>query len=267
MRTDDGYIIQKCLDGDSTAFGLLVDKYKKSIYALAYSRIHNLHDAQDITQEVFAKAYKDLRKLKRWDSFMGWLYRITVNLCNNWQRSESRRPDREFTEDQDPIILDNPSVNTYKQDNVYESIQEALDSLPEMYHEVLALHYLEDMSIKDMSRFLGISPRTIDRRLNEARIKLKEEMIAMMSIEYKQHGLPANFTFQIVEIVKRIKIHPISKIGGLPLGIIIGYGNDNSISRVWRRNDLSFLFKPGVLDRKIEQRRKATYFVTKDSED
>jgi len=224
MRTDDGYIIQKCLDGDSTAFGLLVDKYKKSIYALAYSRIHNFHDAQDVTQEVFTKAYKDLHTLKRWDSFMGWLYRVTINLCKNWQRSESRRPDREFTEDQDPIILDKPSVSIYKQNKIYESIQEALNSLPEMYHEVLALHYLEDMSIKDMSKFLGISPRTIDRRLNEARIKLKEEMIAMMSIEYKQHGLPANFTFQIVEIVKRIKINPISKIGGLPWGLSLATG-------------------------------------------
>jgi RNA polymerase sigma factor (sigma-70 family) len=224
MRTDDGYIIQKCLDGDSTAFGLLVDKYSKSIYALAYSRIHNHHDAQDVTQEVFVKAYKDLRKLKRWDSFMGWLYRITVNLCKNWQRSESRRPDHEFAEDQDPIVLDNPSVITYEQDKVYGSIREALDSLPEMYHEVLALYYLEDMSIIDMSRFLGISSRTIDRRLNEARIRLKEEMIAMMSIEYKQHGLPANFTFQIVETVKRIKIHPISKISGLPWGLSLATG-------------------------------------------
>ena len=52
MRTEDGYIIQKCLDGDATAFGFLVDKYKRSIYASAYSQVHSHHDAQDITQEV-----------------------------------------------------------------------------------------------------------------------------------------------------------------------------------------------------------------------
>ena len=66
MRTEDGYIIRKCLDGDSAAFGILVDKYKGAIYALAYSRLRNFHDAEDVTQEVFVKAYQKLRILRRW---------------------------------------------------------------------------------------------------------------------------------------------------------------------------------------------------------
>ena len=58
MRTEDGYIIDKCLNGESAAFGLLVDKYRESIYALAYFKLRNFHDAEDITQEVFLKAYQ-----------------------------------------------------------------------------------------------------------------------------------------------------------------------------------------------------------------
>ena len=69
MRTADGYIISKCLNGDSAAFGLLVDKYKGSVYALAYSKLRNFHDAEDVTQEVFIKAYRKLRTLKQYDSF------------------------------------------------------------------------------------------------------------------------------------------------------------------------------------------------------
>ena len=72
MRTEDGYIIQKCLNGDVAAFGLLVDKYKGSVYALAYTKLGNFHDAQDITQEVFLKAYQKLRTLKQWDKFLSW---------------------------------------------------------------------------------------------------------------------------------------------------------------------------------------------------
>jgi len=100
MRTEDGYLIQQCLNGDSTAFGFIVDKYRKSVYASAFSRVNNFHDAQDVTQEVFIKAYRNLRTLKRWDSFAGWLYRITINMCKDWSKSKSRRSDYEFIEDQ-----------------------------------------------------------------------------------------------------------------------------------------------------------------------
>ena len=56
MRTEDGYIIGRCLNDEKAAFGFLVDKYREAVYALAYSKIHNFHDAEDITQEVFVKA-------------------------------------------------------------------------------------------------------------------------------------------------------------------------------------------------------------------
>ena len=74
MRTEDGYVVQKCLNGDSAAFGLLVDKYRESIYGLAYSKLGDFHDAEDVTQEVFIRAYQKLRTLKRYDSFLAWLY-------------------------------------------------------------------------------------------------------------------------------------------------------------------------------------------------
>jgi RNA polymerase sigma factor (sigma-70 family) len=80
VRTEDGYIIYRCLNGDSTAFGFLVDKFKEGVYAFAYERLHNFHDAEDVAQEVFLKAYRSLRTLRRWDSFASWLYRIILNL-------------------------------------------------------------------------------------------------------------------------------------------------------------------------------------------
>jgi DNA-directed RNA polymerase specialized sigma24 family protein len=68
MRSSDGYIINKCLNGEPEAFGLLVDKYRMSVYALAYTKLKNFHDAEDIAQEVFIKAYRNLHTLKRYDS-------------------------------------------------------------------------------------------------------------------------------------------------------------------------------------------------------
>ena len=228
MRTEDGYIIRKCLDGDSAAFGILVDKYKGAIYALAYSRLHNFHDAEDVTQEVFVKAYQKLRILRRWDNFHAWLYAITSNLCKDWIRSRSRRPDRGFIEDEDPGILEIRSLDSYREKRtrqaLNESLHEALDSLPEIHRQVLMLFYLGGMSGKEMAAFLGVSPNTIRQRLYRARAQLKEEMLAMMEGTFKAQRLQASFTIRIVEILKRTRIHAMPRTTGLPWGLSLATG-------------------------------------------
>ncbi len=85
-------------------------------------------------------------------------------------------------------------------------LYEALESLPEMYREVLTLYYLGGMSGKEIARFLGTSPATVRQRLGRARSKLKKEMLAKMSTTFEGQKLKATFTFRIVEAVKRIKI-------------------------------------------------------------
>jgi RNA polymerase sigma factor (sigma-70 family) len=224
MRTEDGSIIQHCLDGDSAMFGFLVDKYKRSVYALAYSKVNNFHDAQDITQEVFIKAFRNLHTLKSWDNFMGWLSRITLNTCKSWIRSASRRPDSEFAEDQKQSSLSYSYMNSYHEDNLFESIKEALDSLPEVYSQVLTLQYFGGMSVNEIAGFLSVSPSTIDRRISEAKTRLKEEMLTMINTVSERYELPSAFTFHIVEIVKNIRIQPISPTKALPWGLSLTAG-------------------------------------------
>ena len=118
MRTEYGYIINKCLNGEKEAFGFLVDKYKSSVYAFAYSKLWNFHDAEDITQEVFIKAFRKLHTLKRWDSFLAWLYSITSNLCKNFIRSKFNRPDHEFIAEQEPGTLSQLLTNSYREEQV-----------------------------------------------------------------------------------------------------------------------------------------------------
>ncbi len=194
---------------DPSSFGVLVDKYKAGIYAFVYDKLRDFHDAQDVTQEVFEKAYISLRSLRHWESFAFWLHRIARNLCINWIRDQSRRPDREFISDQDPKTLATRSLGSYRENQLDESLQEALDSLPDSYREVLLLHYFGGMTIKDMARSLGASPTAIGARLSRGRAKLKEEMIAMMDTAFEGHKLQSGFTFRIVEMVRRIRIAPV----------------------------------------------------------
>jgi RNA polymerase sigma factor (sigma-70 family) len=228
VKTEDGHIVYKCLNGEPEAFGFLVDKYKGAIYAFAYAKLRNFHDAEDVTQEVFIKAYQKLRALRRWDNVLAWLYSITSNMCKNWIRSRASRPDREFVEDQSSGALARPSVNSYLEgvtrESLLESLQEALDLLPEIYSQVLTLYYLAGMSNKEIARFLGTSPDTVRQRLTRARAQLKEEMLASIDTTFEEQKLRVDFTFRIVEAVKWMKIHPTPRTSGLPWGLSLATG-------------------------------------------
>ncbi len=221
MRTEDGHIIQKCLDGDTAAFGLLVDKYKGSVYALAYAKLGNFHDAQDITQEVFLKAFRKLRTLKRWDRFLSWLYAITSNLCKDFLRSKASRPDGEYVADQEVERLDHISIDSHHEDQIHQTLREGLSELPEIHRQVLSLHYLGGLSCKEISQFLGVSPHAIAMRLNRARAKLRKEMLTMMHTSFDGQKLHSGFTLNIVEMIRRTHIQPNPQAPVIPIGIAV----------------------------------------------
>ncbi|MFC1717758.1 RNA polymerase sigma factor [Candidatus Poribacteria bacterium] len=219
MRSEDGNIICECLNGETEAFGMLVDKYKEGIYAFVYGKLRDFQSAQDVTQEVFLQAYRDLRSLRRWESFVFWLYRIASTRCKMWARSQSRRVDQDFIEDQAAKAIDIPSLDSYRKDQMSKSLREAVDSLPEIYREVLMLYYFGGMSIKDIARAVGVSPTAIGKRLSRARSQLKEEMVTMTDTVFEGQRLPAGFTFRIVEAAKHIKINPMPRTAGVPWGL------------------------------------------------
>jgi RNA polymerase sigma factor (sigma-70 family) len=224
MLTEDGHIIHKCINGEPEAFGFIVDKYKESIYAFAYTKLGNFHDAEDVTQEVLIKAFRKLNTLKSYDSLPAWLYAITSNLCKDFLRSKSKRPDQDFIEDNDPNILDRDSANTYREDLIIELLHDALDTLPEIYRQVLVLHYLGNMNSSEIADFTGIAQSSVRTRLTRARELLKKEMLEMMASTYDEKRLRAGFTFNIVEMVKKIRINPIPTAKGLPYGLSLATG-------------------------------------------
>ena len=221
MRTDDGHLIRKCLDGDASAFGYLVDKYKSGVYAHAYAKLRNFHDAEDIAQETLIKAYQKLHTLKRYDNFSAWLYSITANLCKMWKRSRENRPDREYVEDQEEAVLNAPSMDAYRDKQVHEKLHEALAGLPETYREVLTLYYMGGMDSQEVAAFLGRPPGTVRQQLSRARNLLKEEMIDMIDAAFDEMKLQPSFTFRVMETIKRTKIQTSPTKTSLPWGLSI----------------------------------------------
>ena len=88
MKNNDAQLIQRVLEGDDTAFSVLVRKYQKSVHALAWRKIGDFHIAEDITQETFLQAYQKLPTLKKPQRFASWLYVIAANYCKMWLRKK-----------------------------------------------------------------------------------------------------------------------------------------------------------------------------------
>jgi len=225
VQTEDRDIVCKCLEGDSAAFRLFVDKYKAKVHALAYSKLRDFRDAEDVAQEVFIRAYQKLRNLKQWDKVNSWLYSITTNLCKNVIRAQTARPDSEFIADH-LGGLEKASEYPARDDLMMEMLHEVLNFLPEVYQQVLTLYYMGGMSGREIATSLEMSPSAIRQRLSRARMLLKEEMMAMIASTFEEQRPQAMFTLHVVESVKRAKIHPMPEDMALSLEFLQKRGAD-----------------------------------------
>ncbi len=212
MSYSDAELIKRTLDGDETAFGFLVDKYKGAVHALAYRKIGDFHIAEEITQDTFLKAYQKLKTLKDPKLFPGWLYVIAARCCISWHRKKRLR----F---QSLDIVDKEQINSlawakYAGEGVREEVRDALESLPESERTVLTLYYLGGLTCEEIARFMGTSRVAIKNRLYRARLCLKKEM-TMIQETLGTFQLPPTLTQQIMERIHHLK--PTPAPSGKPL--------------------------------------------------
>ncbi len=219
MKTDDVVLIRRVLAGDETAFAELVKKYQKPVHTLAWRKIGDFHIAEDITQETFLKVYQRLHTLKDPHQFSGWLYVITANLCATWLRKK-----RIQTQPLEDTALTMTQRDAYSQHIVEERTKTAAESQREVVKQLLAklkesertvmtLYYLGEMTVAEISRFLGVSTSTIKSRLRRARHRLqKEESMIREALEHFQ--ITPNLTENIMREVSRLK--PIAPSGSKP---------------------------------------------------
>ncbi|MCH8292510.1 sigma-70 family RNA polymerase sigma factor [Candidatus Poribacteria bacterium] len=206
MALSEIELIQRTLNGDETAFGFLVDKYKGAIHALAYRKLGDFHLAEEITQDTFLKAYQKLSTLKDWHRFLGWLYVIASRLCLMWQR-KNRLPTQSIDNVGEGQI-NSLAFREYADQKTREKVHDALESLPESERTVLTLHYLAGMTCEEIGRFIGTSRGAILNRLYRARCRLKEEMIPMMQQTFQTIQLPPTFTQRVIRQIRDLQPAP-----------------------------------------------------------
>ena len=205
MAYSDAELIKRTLDGDETAFGFLVDKYKGAVHALAYRKVGNFHTAEDITQDTFLKAYQKLSTLRNWGHFPGWLYTIAARFCWMWHRKQ-RLP----TEPLDTVErqVDALAQAKYTDEQNRQAVHDALEELPESQRTVLTLHYLGGMTCEEIARFIGTSRGAVLDRLYRARKQLKKELIPMLKQTLGAFQLPPAFTQQMINRIEHFRPTP-----------------------------------------------------------
>ena len=182
-REDDVQLIHAVLSGDDSAFDILVEKYQKSVHALAWRKIGDFHYAEEITQDTFLRAYQKLSTLKNPSQFLRWLYVIADRLCLNWLRKHKPAKQLQSLEDtpmgevakSDYARYVLEQRETEATEHRFEIVKKLLDKLPEGERTVVALHYLGEMTTREISKFLGVSVESIRTRLHRARKRLQDE--------------------------------------------------------------------------------------------
>lgn len=153
----------------------LLEEYLPRVYRFALRLTGSAHDAEDLTQETFLRAWKHRRTLKHQQAARVWLFRIAANLWKDeLRKGKTRAASRQFTVADDPAGSD--PVNPVEAREELEIALAALDSLPDRQRDVLYLSAVEDLSAAEVADVLEINVAAVRTNLSLARRKMRERL-------------------------------------------------------------------------------------------
>lgn len=179
----DVELVSLAQGGDRQAFGELVGRLEKSVYALVLQKVTDADAASDLTQAVFLEAFRSLAKLRKPEKFRSWLYRLAVRISSRWLKKEKRHlPARDIGELAAQRTGDRPKANfllpseALEQKELHRAVLQALGELPDKYRVVVTLRYLEGMSPAEIARRLDEPSGSIRSKLFRAHKLLRKKL-------------------------------------------------------------------------------------------
>lgn len=184
MDGGDAADVARARSGDERAFQALVERHSRSLFRLAYRMTGNEHDAEDVVQETFLKAYRRLEQFEDRAHFGSWLYRIAANCAYDALRSRARRqgqsPFPEQQQEQDPmgsVAAEQPSPDRLVfSGQVQRRVETAMARLSERERAAFVLRHFEQMSTKEIGDTLGLDEGAVKHSVFRAVRKLREAL-------------------------------------------------------------------------------------------
>lgn len=187
---DDLLLVKRAKQDDPKAYETLLKKYRKSVYYMLLKMVNNADDAEDLTQEAFAKAFNSLAKFDSKYAFSTWLFRIATNNCIDFirkKRIQTVSIDTPYENDEgDSMSFDLPDPNLSPDDLMLkkqrkEYLGKAVERLPAKYKRLVQLRYFQELSYEEVAQELELPLGTVKAQLFRARELLSQELKHMQS--------------------------------------------------------------------------------------
>ncbi|NOZ60536.1 MAG: sigma-70 family RNA polymerase sigma factor [Calditrichaeota bacterium] len=181
-------LLPKIATGDINAFKRLFEKYQTSVFNLCFRFAKNREEAEDLCQEVFLKIFQAAHTFRQQSRLSTWIYRITVNLCLNYNRQKNRyswfslqdlvKAKNSSEHDIEDVTLTNPEENLeiFEREKI---VQRAIQSLPKNQRIALVLQRYEELSVKEIAEILDCSESSVQSRLSRARENLAKKLLPL----------------------------------------------------------------------------------------
>ncbi len=169
MKQDETELIARSMNGDETAFELLVNRYKEGLYRHCFKILRDEDEAEEIALDAFVEAFVHLDRYNPQFRFSTWLYKIGTNLA--LMRLRKRRDVRMDEDELDRVMSDLPGAIELA---LYRELHEAVDALPLRYRTVVSMHYWQGKSYREIASHLGTTEGSIKGWMHRAKQQLKE---------------------------------------------------------------------------------------------
>jgi RNA polymerase sigma-70 factor (ECF subfamily) len=190
--SDESTIIRRCLRGDVEAYGRLVDRYSARIINVALMMVGDRHEAEDIAQDAFIRAFKGLAGFKGRARFSSWLHQIALNLCRDHLKKRARAggtvPMAEETldgmHDGDP----DGKPDTILEAELSETMRHEIAQLPYLYREAFVLRHLQGMDYPEVAAITRATADTVRVRAYRARELLRGRLAPAVDTYWREKG-------------------------------------------------------------------------------